>query len=60
MQSIRAAQVQGAARAQNAEKLGGHIPIPEQMLQNFEANYFIERSGLAGEIVEIPSLEVQA
>jgi hypothetical protein len=30
------------------------------MLQDFEANYFIERSGLASEIVEIPSLEVQA
>jgi hypothetical protein len=60
MQSMRTAQVQGTARAQNAEKLGGHIPIPEQMLQNLKTNYFIELSGLAGEIVKIPSLEVQS
>jgi hypothetical protein len=60
VQSMRTAQVQGTAGAQNAEKLGGHILVPEQMLQDFETDYFIECSGFAGEIVKIPLLELQA
>jgi hypothetical protein len=52
--------VQGTTRAQYAKKLPGDIPVAEQMFQNFEADYFIERSGLAGKIIEILLLEAQA
>jgi hypothetical protein len=33
MQPMRTAQVQDAPRPQNAEKIGGHVLIPEQMFQ---------------------------
>ena len=56
---MRAAQMQSAPRSQKAKKLGGHILIPEQMLQYLKTNYFIERSSFAAEVVKIASFKLE-